>query len=169
MRMNRIFLGLPALLLLAAVGAQGLPPTGKSRAMDGAYSERTPRPCPQPNRQSPDSVRGALLRMDVTTHDFGEVPRKGGDLVKDFSLVNAGTVPLVLTRVVTSCSCLKATFPKRPVPPGGEAVIRITYEPHKSEPGTFHKVVQIYSNSVDGRHVLIVQGCSLDRKENVKE
>lgn len=54
---------------------------------------------------------------------------------------------------------------KRPVPPGGEAAVRIVYEPHKSDPGVFHKVIQIYSNSVDGRHVITVQGCSVDRKE----
>ena len=96
---------------------------------------------------------------------FRDVPRKGGDLVKDFTFANDGTVPLVITRVVTSCSCLRASFPKRPVPPGGEAAVRIVYEPHKSDPGVFHKVIQIYSNSVDGRHVITVQGCSVDRKE----
>lgn len=96
---------------------------------------------------------------------FRECARKGGDLVKDFTFANDGTVPLVITRVVTSCSCLRASFPKRPVPPGGEAAVRIVYEPHKSDPGVFHKVIQIYSNSVDGRHVITVQGCSVDRKE----
>ena len=65
-------------------------------------------------------------------------------------------------RVITSCSCLKASFPKRPVPPGGQGVIRITYEPHKSEPGVFNKVIQVYSNSVDGRDVITVQGNSID-------
>ena len=113
----------------------------------------------------PPTVQGALLRMDSATYDFGNVPRKGGDLVKDFTFANDGTVPLVITRVVTSCSCLRASFPKRPVPPGGEAAVRIVYEPHKSDPGVFHKVIQIYSNSVDGRHVITVQGCSVDRKE----
>ena len=72
-----------------------------------------------------------------------------GDLVREFTFTNDGTAPLVVTRVITSCSCLKASFPKRPVPPGGQGVIRITYEPHKSEPGVFNKVIQVYSNSVD--------------------
>ena len=88
--------------------------------------------------------------------------RKGGDLVREFTFTNDGTAPLVVTRVITSCSCLKASFPKRPVPPGGQGVIRITYEPHKSEPGVFNKVIQVYSNSVDGRDVITVQGNSID-------
>ena len=40
--------------------------------------------------------------------------------------------------------------------------MRITYQPHKSEPGAFNKVIQIYSNSVDGRDVVTVQGNSID-------
>ena len=89
-------------------------------------------------------------------------PATGGDLVREFTFTNDGTAPLVVTRVITSCSCLKASFPKRPVPPGGQGVIRITYEPHKSEPGVFNKVIQVYSNSVDGRDVITVQGNSID-------
>ena len=45
---------------------------------------------------------------------------------------------------------------------GTQGVIRITYEPHKSEPGVFNKVIQVYSNSVDGRDVITVQGNSID-------
>ena len=99
-------------------------------------------------------VKGAHLRLENATYNFGDVSRKGGDLVREFRFVNDGTAPLVLVRVITSCSCLKASFPKRPVPPGGQGVIRITYEPHKSEPGVFNKVIQVYSNSVDGRDVI---------------
>lgn len=105
---------------------------------------------------------GAHLHMEVASHDFGDVPRKGGDLEREFAFTNDGTVPLVVTRVITSCSCLKASYSKRPVPPGEQGVIRITYEPHKSEPGVFNKVIQVYSNSIDGRDVITVQGNSID-------
>ena len=106
--------------------------------------------------------KGAHLRLEETSWDFGDVPRRGGDLVHEFRFVNDGTTPLVILRVVTSCSCLKASFSKRPVAPADSGVIRIVYEPHKSEPGTFNKVIQIYSNSVDGRDILTVQGNSID-------
>lgn len=110
----------------------------------------------------PSAYEGAHLRMDRPMYNFGDVARKGGDLIHDFKLVNDGSTPLVITRVITSCSCLKASFPKKPVKAGDTAIIRITYEPNKSEPGVFHKVIQIYSNSVSGRHVITVQGNSLD-------
>lgn len=116
-------------------------------------------------RRSAARKEGALLRFTESVYDFGRVPRRGGDLAHDFVFVNEGTVPLVVTRVFTSCSCLKASYSKRPVAPGGEGVIRITYEPHKSEPGTFYKVIQVYSNSSAGRTVITVQGSSYDEEE----
>lgn len=107
---------------------------------------------------------GPHLHFEAPSHNFGDVPRKGGDLVQEFRFVNDGTKPLVILRVITSCSCLKASFSKRPVAPADSGVIRIIYEPLKSEPGTFNKVIQVYSNSVDGRDVLTVQGNSIDGK-----
>ena len=97
---------------------------------------------------------GALLCIDEPFHDFGDVERRGGDLEHCFVIRNG---------VLTSCSCLRAEFPKRPLAAGAEAAIRIVYEPRKSEPGTFHKVIQVYSNSASGRQVLTVQGRAVGR------
>ncbi len=66
--------------------------------------------------------KGAHLRLEGTSWDFGDVPRRR-DLVHEFRFVNDGTAPLVLLRVVTSCSCLKASFSKRPVAPADSGVI----------------------------------------------
>lgn len=105
---------------------------------------------------------GAHLKLVESSCDFGDVPRRGGDLVHEFRFVNDGTAPLVLLRVATSCSCLRGSFDKRPVAPADSGVIRIVYEPHKSEPGAFNKVVQVYSNSTGGRELITVQGNSID-------
>lgn len=109
-----------------------------------------------------DQTVEAAIRLHATQHNFGDAPRRGGDLSYELRYTNEGTAPLVLTRVVTSCSCLKAHFHRRPVAPGEEGVIRIVYEPQKSEPGVFSKVVQIYSNAEDGRVIFTVQGNSIE-------
>lgn len=114
------------------------------------------------NRKATLASTGARLQLHETTHNFGDVPRRGGDLVYELHFTNEGTSPLVLTRVVTSCSCLKAHFQKRPIAPQEEGVIRIVYELKKSEPGVFNKVVQIYSNDPRGREIFTVQGNSLE-------
>ncbi len=125
-------------------------------------AQSAPAQGPTSEASSRTSEKGARLVLPVNTCNFGNVPRKGGNLEKEFVFRNEGTAPLVIVRVLTSCSCFKATFPKRPVAPGGEGVIRIVYEPLKSEPGTFNKVLQIYSNSVTGRELLTVQGNSVE-------
>ena len=115
-------------------------------------------------REAPQRA-GAHLRLEETSWNFGDVPRRGDDLVHEFRFVNDGERPLVLVRVITSCSCIKASYSKRPVAPADSGVIRIVYEPHKSEPGSFNKVIQIYSNSIDGRDILTVQGNSFDEED----
>jgi hypothetical protein len=108
---------------------------------------------------------GAHLRFEENTFDFGDVPRKGGNLTKEFVFINDGTEPLVILRALTSCSCTKVSFSKRPIAPGERGVIKVVYELHKKEPGTFSKVIQIFSTSVDGRSILTVRGNSIDTKK----
>lgn len=108
--------------------------------------------------------RVARLVLERTEHNFGTIDRRGGKVHTEIRLRNEGDIPLVLTRVTTSCTCLRSHFSKRPIPPGGEGVIEVDYEPLKAAPGSFNKVVQILSNSVDGRKVVTIRGVSLETK-----
>lgn len=115
------------------------------------------------SRREAARADGALLRLERTEHDFGDIARRGGSVTAEFRFRNEGAAPLVLLRVTVTCSCLKCHYSKRPVPPGGEGTITLTYEPHKADPGTFHKVVQVLSNSSAGREIITIRGNSLDR------
>lgn len=114
-------------------------------------------------------VQEPRMQFEAQVHDFGEIARKGGDVAHDFVFRNKGDRPLVVLRAVTSCSCVKVSFPKRPVAPGQSGTIRIVYQPHKSEPGAFNKVIQIYSNAAGGCDVLTVQGHSVEPPRRVKK
>lgn len=114
-------------------------------------------------RREAKRSEGARIRLERTEHDFGDIARRGGEVTAVFRFRNEGTAPLVLLRVTTTCSCLKSRYSKQPVPPGGEGEIVLTYEPHKADPGTFHKVVQVLSNSASGREIITIRGNSLDR------
>ena len=153
--MKRLFLTV-IVCLIAASAAARRPAARAAMRQDVRRSERAGRTDAEPSKS------GTRMRLERTVYDFGDVARKGGDLVHEFGFTNEGTAPLVVLRVVTSCSCLKATYTRQPVAPGKSGVIRIVYEPHKSEPGTFNKVIQIYSNSVDGRELITVQGNSIE-------
>lgn len=105
---------------------------------------------------------GAHLKLDAATLDFGDVQRRGGDLVREIGFVNDGSSPLVILSVTTSCSCLKADYSRKPVAAGERGVIKIIYEARKMELGVFHRVIQVRSNSTDGVNLITVQGNSLE-------
>ena len=106
-----------------------------------------------------------IMVFDRVTHDFGDVPRKGGDLVKEVRFVNKGDAPLVIKKITKSCSCMSVVYSRKPVMPGEAAVIKIKYEPHKVEPGIFHKAIQIYSNESTEVRLITIQGNSVDNKK----
>ena len=106
-----------------------------------------------------------VMVFDCLTHNFGDVPRKGGDLIKEFRFVNKGDAPLVIKKITKSCSCMSVVYSRKPVMPGESAVIKIKYEPHKVEPGIFHKAIQIYSNESTEVRLITIQGNSVDNKK----
>ena len=113
---------------------------------------------------------GAHIEFDETVWDFGDVARKGGDVVKEFAFINNGSKPLVITGTTMSCTCIKADYSKHPIAAGERGVVRLIYEPHKMSPGSFYKVVQVHSNSVDGVRLLTVRGNSFDpRRQRTKQ
>lgn len=119
----------------------------------------------QSRRASERGAKCALMSFaDGVSHDFGDVERRGGDLIKVFRFVNDGDAPLVIKKITKSCSCLTADFSRKPVKPGESGEIRIKYEPHKVEAGTFHKVVQIYTNTPEEVHLITIQGNSVEKK-----
>ena len=101
--------------------------------------------------------------FDRVSHDFGDVKRKGGDLIKEFRFVNKGDAPLVIKKITKSCSCMSVTYSRKPVLPGESSVIKSKYEPHKVEAGVLNKVIPIYSDDATGKVRLItIQGNSVD-------
>ncbi len=109
---------------------------------------------------SEESARGAVIEMDTTSYDFGRVSRRGGTLSHTFTLRNVGRDALVITDVTTTCTCLKAKHPRRPIAPNAEAEIEVKYDLQRKEVGAFHKVIKIISNSTNGNQLLTIHGFS---------
>jgi hypothetical protein len=105
---------------------------------------------------------GARFAFERTEYDFGDVPHNTKKIEYRFEFTNAGSEPLVITRALTSCSCVKVSYDKQPVPPGEKGTITVAYEVSKKEPGVFYKLIEVYSNSVDRRISLIVKGNAVE-------
>ena len=106
---------------------------------------------------------GPKMVFERTSHDFGDVKRKGGDVIAMFRFVNQGNVPLVIKKVHKSCSCMNVDYSRKPILPNEGGEIKIKYEPHKVEPGIFNKVIQIYTNESKKVRLITIQGNSVDK------
>jgi len=105
---------------------------------------------------------GAHIKFEQTEYNFGEVSRNGANLNYTFRFVNDGTEPLVLLSVMTSCSCVKPQFSRKPIAAGESGEIKILIDVKKMDKGVFHRVVQIRSNSIGGAAFLTIQGAAKD-------
>ena len=108
---------------------------------------------------------GPKMVFERMAHDFGDIERKGGDVITMFRFVNEGDTPLIIKKIHKSCSCTTANYSRRPVLPGESGEIKIKYEPHKVEPGKFHRVIQIYTNESSKVKLITIQGNSVDKKK----
>lgn len=63
-----------------------------------------------------------VIRTECSAEDKGK-------LVYEYGFVNAGDAPLVISRLVSTCSCAVARADDRTVAPGMRGVIRLEYSP----------------------------------------
>jgi hypothetical protein len=99
----------------------------------------------------------AEIRVDKSTHDFGNIGEADGLATHVFSIKNTGTEALVITRVTASCGCAHPDWTKEPVAPGKTGEVTVSYNP-KGRPGPFHKSIAVFSNAKNNRALLYVKG-----------
>jgi hypothetical protein len=106
-------------------------------------------------REKVESVANPRLSRDSaalafdTRHIVAE-PMNEDDAPKTFvyRFTNAGKEPLVIKRLVSSCSCAAAVAVKTEIGPGESSQIRVTYNP-KGHPGRFERKVFVYTEGED--------------------
>lgn len=97
------------------------------------------------------------IEFAQTEYDFGKVSENGKKVSHDYVFTNTGDCPLVITRIITSCRCMSTSYTKKPIPPGGQGMVTVTYDPKKQQ-GVFHKAIQVHSNAPQGMHIIIARG-----------
>ena len=108
---------------------------------------------------------GAQPRVELSEkeHKFGTIGERDGEVNCRFRFRNAGDAPLVVLAAAVNCKCTKVDYPKRPVLPGEEAVVTVTYDPRRQS-GTFYKTITLRTNAPEGRTILIVSGTVVPSK-----
>ena len=67
------------------------------------------------------------------------------DIVRYGEICNTGEVPLLIRDVRPSCGCTEVRWEKRPVQPGEETLIFVTFEPNSL--GRFMKSIEVLCNT----------------------
>ena len=90
-------------------------------------------------------------------YDLGSIPEDGGTVSRVYTFRNSGNAPLVVVRAETSCTCTKADILKKPVMPGQEGTVTVTYNPRRQH-GAFNKAISIYTNVPGARYIVTLRG-----------
>lgn len=96
-------------------------------------------------KEEASAMPKTIISFENTKHDFGTITE--GEIVKhSFRFKNAGTNPLLISNAVASCGCTVPSYPKEPIPPGGEGDIVVEFN-STNRVGIQNKNVLVYSNA----------------------
>lgn len=106
----------------------------------------------QSRRELLDSLSNPEISAAGKAMDFAgrqivtdTLAEEGGPYRFEYRWRNTGEVPVTILRSVTTCGCAVASFDRRPVPPGGESILEVTYYP-KGHPGKFSRRIFLYTD-----------------------
>ena len=95
---------------------------------------------------NPQSLQSRdMLFTEGNSIDFGEIREDGGVQTKEVSWKNCGVQPITVTRITTSCGCVRCHYPHKVVENGHQSSIAITYAP-EGHPGTMRHRIFIYTD-----------------------
>lgn len=91
------------------------------------------------------NVPTTQIKYAEESFDFGVVNE--GTVVKHvFKFTNTGSEPLIISNAKGSCGCTVPTWPKQPVPPGGQGEIKVEFDT-KGKPARQTKSVTVTANT----------------------
>ena len=96
-----------------------------------------------------------VMEFKDTTHNFGTL-HEGEVAAYDFSFVNKGKSPLIITSASGSCGCTVADYPRDPILPNQAATLKVTFN-SQGKSGHQEKSVTLQTNTVRSVHMLYIQ------------
>lgn len=87
------------------------------------------------------------IQFDEPVYDFGTI--KYGESIKhDFKFTNTGKKPLLINNASGTCGCLVPEYTKKPIEPGEQGVLTITYNSEGRVAGQQEKTVTVLANTI---------------------
>lgn len=104
---------------------------------------------------NPAMADSPVFAWSETAFDFGKI-KLNVPVTHEFTFVNKGTAPLVISSVQASCGCTVAEYSKEPIPVGQSGFVKATYNAAKA--GVFNKTVTINANTAETTMQLSIKG-----------
>ena len=96
------------------------------------------------------------IQYENSEFDFSTIDE--GEVVKHiYKFKNTGDMPLIISNCKGSCGCTVPTWPKEPIPPGGDGEIKVEFN-SKGKPGPQRKQVTVTANTTPTETFLVIKG-----------
>lgn len=105
-----------------------------------------------PKSASQPSGKEPVITFDKAEHDFGTI-LQGEVVTYSFRFSNTGNAPLIISNVQTSCGCTVGDFPREPIAPGKDGLIKATYD-SKGHHGFQNRSLTVVTNTNPNQTVL---------------
>ncbi len=96
-----------------------------------------------------------VIQFKDTIHDFGTVIQ-GEKVSFDFRFTNTGKTELLIAKVSASCGCTGTKYPSKPVKPGEESYITITFD-SEGRQGYQYKSAHVITNTQPNMTKLMIK------------
>lgn len=103
-----------------------------------------------------DTVNVPKMAFAEEVFDFGDITQ-GEKVTHNFKFRNTGKTDLVITSAQGSCGCTVPSYPKNPIPPGGEDVVEVSFDSNGKK-GNQHKTITIVANTYPSSTVIAIKG-----------
>ena len=103
-----------------------------------------------------DTTQLPKMQFETDMHDFGNIT-EGEKVEYDFKFKNTGASDLVISSAKGSCGCTIPVWSKEPIPPGGESIIKVSFN-SEGKHGMVDKKVTIVANTNPNTKVLKITG-----------
>ncbi|MCB0587386.1 MAG: DUF1573 domain-containing protein [Phaeodactylibacter sp.] len=97
-----------------------------------------------------------VMSFDETEFDFGTVT-EGEKVSHTYKFKNTGEEPLILSNAKGSCGCTVPSWPREPIPPGGEGVVTVEFN-SQNKKGKRNQKVTITANTNPPQTFIYLKG-----------
>jgi hypothetical protein len=96
------------------------------------------------------------FKFDVEEYNFGTI-KQGETVTYEFSFINTGKEPLIITEAHGSCGCTVPQWPKEPIQRGQKGSIKVVFN-SAGKVGSQNRTITITSNAKETTKTLYVKG-----------